>query len=403
MDTRLEALLNARSVDRNDQFRPQFFRAADAEDRERLYDLLKEDATIQVFDALHGQLRELMRVLHPGRQFDAHSLEHAVEQHLEGLPMQAHGMWVFYPWSKRLVHILDEPAFVLVRTDRNRNKITREEQAVLAKKRVGVIGLSVGQSVSLTMALERSFGEIRLADMDTLDLSNLNRIRSGTHGLGANKAVNVAREIAEIDPYLKVTCFPEGINKGNIDRFLTDGGDLDLVVEECDSLDIKILARQEARKRGIPVVMDASDRGLIDVERFDLDPERPLLHGLLDDMDLGQFERPMTNAEKLPFMAKIVGMDTLSDRMKASLPEMGRTISTWPQLATGVILGGAIVGDIHRRIALDGFRGSGRWWNDLDDLISEARAAYPDGRNRAGDNTSSDHGQDHDQSIPSTE
>ncbi|HPF91885.1 MAG TPA: hypothetical protein PLL57_14590, partial [Flavobacteriales bacterium] len=69
--------------------------------------------------------------------------------------------------------------FALVRTDRNRNKITREEQAILSSKKVGVIGLSVGQSVSLTLALERSFGEIRLADHDTLELSNLNRIRSG--------------------------------------------------------------------------------------------------------------------------------------------------------------------------------------------------------------------------------
>ncbi|HRF79656.1 MAG TPA: hypothetical protein PL070_06180, partial [Flavobacteriales bacterium] len=91
----------------------------------------------------------------------------------------AYGVWVFYPWADRLVHLLDEPEFALVRTDRNRNKITREEQAELATKKVGVIGLSVGQSVSLTLALERSFGEIRLADFDTLELSNLNRIRSG--------------------------------------------------------------------------------------------------------------------------------------------------------------------------------------------------------------------------------
>ena len=31
--------------------------------------------------------------------------------------------------------------------------------------------------------------------------------------------------------------------------------------------------------------MATSDRGLIDVERFDLEPERPIFHGLLGDVD----------------------------------------------------------------------------------------------------------------------
>ena len=48
------------------------------------------------------------------------------------------------------------------------------------------------------------FGEIRLADFDEIDLSNLNRVRTHLINIGINKAVIVAREIAEIDPYLKV-------------------------------------------------------------------------------------------------------------------------------------------------------------------------------------------------------
>ena len=31
--------------------------------------------------------------------------------------------------------------------------------------------------------------------------------------------------------------------------------------------------------------MDANDRGLLDIERFDREPHRPLLHGLLGDAD----------------------------------------------------------------------------------------------------------------------
>jgi molybdopterin/thiamine biosynthesis adenylyltransferase len=309
-------------------------------------------------------------------RFSAPDLDAAAIAHLKGIRAEEYGVWVYYPWSQRLVHLLDEHEFAQVRTDRNRNKITREEQALLATKKVGVIGLSVGQSVSLTMALERSFGEIRLADFDTLELSNLNRIRSGVHHLGASKVVNVAREIAEIDPFLTVTCFHEGITRGNIDQFLTEGGKLDVLVEECDSVDVKIYARQRAKAFGIPVIMDTSDRGLIDVERYDLEPERPLLHGLLEGLDLGLVERPMTNQEKLPFMGRIVGMETISDRMKASLPELGRTITTWPQLATGVVLGGAIVGEVYRRIIFNNLHVSGRWWNDTTQSISPESAHY---------------------------
>ena len=375
MTSKLQALSCASATDRN-SYRPEFFRSSTPAERVRLDELLKRVPQVQVFDQLHGQLTELVRSLNPSHRYTREELDAAAQAHLQGTPSEEYGVWVYYPWSNRLVHLLDESEFALVRTDRNRNKITREEQALLATKKVGVIGLSVGQSVSLTMALERSFGEIRLADFDTLELSNLNRIRSGVHNLGVSKVVNVAREIAEIDPFLKVTCFHEGITRENIDRFLTEGGNLDVLVEECDSVDVKIYARQRAKALRIPVIMDTSDRGLIDVERFDLEPERPLLHGLLEGLDLRLVERPMTNAEKLPFMGQIVGMATISDRMKASLPELGRTILTWPQLASGVVLGGSIVAEVYRRIMFNELTCSGRWWNDPADSIAPTKGQH---------------------------
>src|SRR5690606_3975260 len=141
-----------------------------------------------------------------------------------------------------------------------RYKISPEEYNILATKKIGVIGLSVGQSVATTMALERTCGELRIADYDILELSNLNRIRTGVHNLGLLKTINVAREIAEFDPFLKVTCFHEGINENNISEFLLEGGKLDILIDECDGLDIKILCRQKAKELTIPVVMEASDR-----------------------------------------------------------------------------------------------------------------------------------------------
>ncbi len=367
----LESLLSSNAVDPLEHRAVIFSLPAD---QEALQELLKANPQIRVHDRIHAQLRELQKALNPTVKFNENSIEVAIDKFLGGRKVIEFGSWVYYPWRHELVHLLGAHDFAIVRTDRNRNKITREEQAVLATKKVGVIGLSVGQSVSLAMALERSFGEIRLADFDTLDLSNLNRIRSGTRNLGMNKAVITAREIAELDPYLKVTCFTDGLTRENMDAFFTEGGTLDMLVEECDSVDIKILARQKAKELRIPVVMDMSDRGCLDVERFDLEPARPLMHGWIDHLDLDAAQRPMTAEEKVPYMLPITGVETLSPRMKASVIELGRTIGTWPQLATSVVLGGALAGDAVRRILLGQFSASGRWHVDLEEQIADPAA-----------------------------
>ena len=135
--------------------------------------------------------------------------------------------------------------------------------------RVGVVGLSVGHAIAHLLAQEGLCGRLRLADFDDLELSNLNRVPATVFDLGLNKATVAARRIAELDPYLPVELFDRGITTESVDRFL-DG--VDVLVEECDSLDTKVLIRQVARARGIPVLMATGDRGTLDVERFDPSP-----------------------------------------------------------------------------------------------------------------------------------
>jgi len=191
--------------------------------------------------------------------------------------------WAHYPWRRSVVHVLGPESFRLARLDRNRNKIEPDEQDRLCRLKVGIVGLSVGHAIAHVLALEGLCGELRLADFDTIEVPNLNRLPVTVLDLGLNKAVAAARRIAELDPYLPVAIFPEGVCHDNIDAFM-DG--LDVVVEECDSLDVKLLVREAARERAVPVLMVTSDRGLFDVERFDLEPERPPFHGLLGDVTL---------------------------------------------------------------------------------------------------------------------
>jgi len=312
--------------------------------------VLREDPSLQIVDRLEEQREQLTEIKpSPAR------------------PLLDEGhRWVYYPWRRAVVRLLGPRAFSALRLDRNHNKVTREEQARLRTLRIGVVGVSAGHSIAHILAMEGLAGELRLADFDNVELSNLNRIPGSVLDLGVNKAVVAARRIAEIDPYLRIVVVPEGITHDNLGTFL-DG--LDLVIEECDSLDMKFLVREAARERGIPVVMETSDRGVLDVERFDLEPERPIFHGLLGDMDSTKLAG-LTLAEKGPYVIRMLGASEVSSRGAASLFELGQTITGWPQLASEVTLGAVTTAAAVRRFGLSGDLPSGRVRFDVEEVLS---------------------------------
>ncbi|HEX2574363.1 MAG TPA: ThiF family adenylyltransferase [Polyangia bacterium] len=299
------------------------------------------------------------------------------------------GRWCYYPWRRTVIHLLDRDRFWAVRTNRNRDKITAAEQALLGQKRIGVVGLSVGSAAALVLAQEGLCGELRIADFDTLELSNLNRMRTSLLHIGESKAHVTARELAEIDPYLKVRVFPEGVTEDNLERFLLDGGRLDLVVEECDTLPMKLRVREAARGHGIPVVMDTNDRGLLDIERFDREPDRPLLHGLLGAYTAGSAQTLDAVARRELFFAFFNGEDQLSPRLRESMRRIGKELVSFPQLASDVHLGAALVAHAVREILLGRLVGSGRYRIDLHELLIDIDDVSSRGPGRSGPSISS--------------
>ncbi|HVQ98766.1 MAG TPA: Rv1355c family protein, partial [Mycobacterium sp.] len=322
-----------------------------------ILDQLRADPLIEFIDRYDEQLDELVGLRPPP------------EAGLVAEPRQ----WAYFPWRRAVVAVLGPRAFRRVRLDRNRNKITAEEQARLATLRIGVVGLSVGHVIAHTLAAQGLCGELRLADFDEIELSNLNRVPATVMDLGINKGEVAARRIAELDPYLQVRVLDAGLALENVAEFL-DG--LDIVIEECDSLDIKAILREGARDRRIPVLMATSDRGLVDVERFDLEPQRPILHGLLGELDSALLAG-MTSREKIPHMLRFLEAEQLSARISASAVEVDRTLSTWPQLAGDVILGASALTEAVRRIGLGEELRSGRTRVDVGsafDKLDEPKA-----------------------------
>ena len=147
-------------------------------------------------------------------------------------------------------------------------------------------------------------------------------------------------------------------------RLATDGldafverptGRLDLIVEVCDDLTLKRELRAAARRLGVPVLMETSERGMLDVERFDVEPQRPLLHGLLDSAP---------TATLAGMVEHLLFGRPLRERTRASIHAGGQELASWPQLAEEVALGGATVASAARAMLLGGGPRSGRYFFD---------------------------------------
>lgn len=325
-----------------------------------------------IVNTIKSQLKDWIKLNNPSLYMDTAAFNAYLQSVMQNNTFNDYGNWVFYPWKNTIARILPEEEFIAVRTVRNRYKITVEEQAILRKKKIGIVGLSVGQSVALTLAMERTAGELRIADFDRLELSNLNRIRTSILAIDELKTTIVAREIAEIDPYLKVKTFDQGITHENIDAFIGAHNEkLDIIIDECDSIAMKIALREKAKKLQIPVVMDTSDRGMLDIERYDLEDDYPLFHGLVNENEIAEMKnKDIDPTRKVTLIKKIIGEKTMSPALRNSMDEIGKTITTWPQLASGVALGGAIAAIAARKIALnEPHIHSGRYFVDFDKIV----------------------------------
>jgi len=323
---------------------PVIFDLSDEDNVIALDALIKQNSSLRVCDEYEDQLREYFQVMHPDRVYvQEFETEFAVffKRLKENGSLVAHGRWAWFPWKNTLVHILDEQGFYAVRTARNRLLITAEEQKQFYDGVVGIAGLSVGNSVALALVLQGAARHIKLADFDRLALSNTNRIRTSIDELGELKVDVTARQIYELNPYAQIERFAEGLTEQTIESFFEG---LDVVVDEIDSLAMKYLIRTHAQKRKLPVIMgaDCGDNAVIDIERYDQNPELEFFHGRVGDITYEEL-LSMNKFEIGKTIAKHIGHENLTDRIHQSLQQMGKTIVSWPQLGGAALINGSAI------------------------------------------------------------
>jgi molybdopterin/thiamine biosynthesis adenylyltransferase len=336
----------------------------------------------QVLDTYREQLEDLFLIRNPKYKFNKNyqgEFEIFLKSHSLGKPLQDCGKWVYFPWNKTLVHYLDDATHQEIRTARNKNLILKEEQEKFYNFRIGIAGLSVGSHGAITTALMGGGKVVKLADPDIVSPSNLNRMRFDFIEVGKNKTELVAQYIYQLNPYAEVHIYQEGITEANLGEFL-DG--LDILIEELDDIEIKVKIREEAKKRKLPVVMatDNGDNIILDIERFDLNPDLEVFNGVLKDFDLKEIKR---NPQKMyEAMAKIIDLSLVPPKVLNSVLEVGKTIYSWPQLATAATLSGVVIAYVVKRIALGENVREGKFEVNLDSILDPDYEKNKDSRAR---------------------
>ena len=351
-----------------------------AQDKQLL--MLRKSA--QVIDTYASQLAELYMIKHPELiRVVPLEREGVIKQYIaKAGPLDQQGTWAYLPWQNSAIHLLPEKDFLAVRTNRNANIITPDEQKKFYDCVVGVAGLSVGGSIALTLALEGGARRIRIADFDRLELSNTNRILAGVHELDTPKTTIIARRIWEINPYAQVEIFDQGLNEGNIAQFMKG---LDVVVDEMDSMAIKQLIREYARDHKIALVStaDNGDSSEVDVERHD-QKRTPLFLGKLGKTSVEKF-KGMNKIQVIQEITRLLGPENVPPRMQASVPLIGSSLVSVPQLGGTALMGAAATAYCIRRIAAGQPLPSGRTIISLDEKLEPGYATAKARAKRAKD------------------
>lgn len=162
------------------------------------------------------------------------------------------------------------------RYDRNVGTVSRQEQELLRKKSVCVVGCG-GLGGGVIEGLTRlGVGRLTIVDGDVFDDSNLNRqVLSNEENIGKEKAVEGARQMKQINSEVQIRPLHMMLDAQN-SRDIIRGHDV--VVDALDNVPSRLILEDACEKEGIPLVHGAIAgwNGQVAVVR----PKDRLLHAI---------------------------------------------------------------------------------------------------------------------------
>jgi molybdopterin/thiamine biosynthesis adenylyltransferase len=141
------------------------------------------------------------------------------------------------------------------RYDRNFSTISLEEQAILTRSHVAVIGLGGLGGGVCEMLARTGVGTLTLVDGDVFDTSNLNRqLLSQEENIGMSKAQAARERVFSVNSTLQVNAIQAYADETNLYDMINRA---DVVVDCLDSIDTRFLLQETAQQARIPLVSGA--------------------------------------------------------------------------------------------------------------------------------------------------
>jgi molybdopterin-synthase adenylyltransferase len=127
----------------------------------------------------------------------------------------------------------------------------QEGQEKIKKARIFLAGAGgLGSPAALYLAAA-GIGALRIADLDTVDLSNLNRqVLHWTSNIGERKIDSAKSKLEQLNPEVAIETIQTRITSENINE-LVDG--CDAIVDAVDNLATRYVLNQAAQERRIPL------------------------------------------------------------------------------------------------------------------------------------------------------
>jgi len=129
---------------------------------------------------------------------------------------------------------------------------TKDERKRLKEARVGIIGVGGTGGIASEQLVRSGVGNITLADPDIFELTNLNRQHFCTLStLGMKKTEAGKRRLLDINPFLNIKTFPEGVNRENVRDIVKD---LDVIIDASDNKSAHYPLHRVAKEFRVPII-----------------------------------------------------------------------------------------------------------------------------------------------------
>ncbi|WP_340820629.1 HesA/MoeB/ThiF family protein [Methanolobus sp. WCC4] len=112
----------------------------------------------------------------------------------------------------------------------------------------------LGCPVALYLAAA-GVGNLRIADRDTVERTNLNRqVLHWETDIGREKVLSVEEKLRDINPHINIDTFHITIDDSNVMELV---GDADIIVDAMDNYPVRYLLNKVAYEKGLPLIHGA--------------------------------------------------------------------------------------------------------------------------------------------------